>query len=91
MKIPAPVKLNWLDRAVQIHNFHVANQKEEPKWTLEKTAEALNMSTGSVSQNLTIARWVRTHEKQLRRFRSMRDGLNYIKNKQTEMNGEIEL
>ncbi len=85
-----PVKLNWLDRAVQVHNFHVQNQKSEPNWTLEKTAKALNRSTGSVSSDLLIASWFRTHEKQLRRLNSMRDALDYIKRKRQEMNGEIE-
>lgn len=83
-------KINWLDRAVQVHNFHIQNQKAEPNWTLEKTAKALNRSIGSVSQDLTIASWFRTHEKQLRRLNSMRDALDYIKKKRQEMNGEIE-
>lgn len=89
-QIPIPRKLNWLDRAVQVHNFHVQSQRDEPGWTLEKTAQALNRSTGSVSSDLLIASWYRTHEKQLRRFNSMRDALDYIKKKRQEMNGEIE-
>lgn len=90
MKSSALIKLNWLDRAVQTHNFHVQNQKDEPQWTIEKTAKVLNRSIGSISQDLTIASWYRTHEKQLRRFSSMRDGLDWIKRKRQEMNGEIE-
>lgn len=84
MRLP-PVKLNWLERAVQVHNYHVAQLKDEPGWTLEKTAHALNRSTGSVSQDLLIASWFKTHEKQLRRFKSMRDALEFIKGKRREM------
>lgn len=92
MKYIPPIKVNWLDRAIQVHNFHVQQCKDESKWTIEKTAESLNRSIGSVSQDITVASWVRTHEKQLRRFRSLHDALEYIRDKKREMNGtEIEL
>lgn len=88
---PSLIKLGWLDRAVQIHNLHVQFRKDEKEWTIEKTAKHLNRSVGSVSQDITVASWVRTHEKQLRRLRSMRDALDYIKAKKIEMRGkEIE-
>lgn len=79
------VKSHWLDRAVEIRRFHVEQCKEESGWTIEKTAEALNRSIGSVSQDLLIASWVKTHEKQLRRCSSMRDALSYIKDRQREI------
>lgn len=92
MRTAAPIKLDWLNRAVQVHNFHVAQMKDEKNWTVEKTADALNRSVGSVSQDIKIAKWCKTHEKQLRRFNSMRDALSYIKDKEHEMNGkEIEI
>ena len=90
MKTP-PVKLNWLDRAVQVHNYHVSQMRDESGWTLEKTALALNRSTGSISQDMLIASWVKTHEKQLRRFRSMKDALSFIRNKKRENFTEIEI
>jgi hypothetical protein len=89
---PSLRKLDWLDRAVQVHNYHASHCKTEKEWTIAKTAESLNRSIGSVSQDITVAQWVRTHEKQLRRLRSMRDALEYIKTKKREMNGtHIEL
>ena len=92
MRTAAPIKLNWLSRAVQVHNFHVAQLRDEKEWTLEKTAEALNRSIGSVSQDIKIAKWCKTHEKQLARFRSMSDALSFIRDKEREMNGrEIEI
>lgn len=81
-------KLGWLDRAVAVYNYHVGLVKTEKKWTIEKTAQTLNRSVGSVSQDITVASWTRTHEKQLRRFHSMRDALDYIKEKKQEMRGE---
>lgn len=85
-------KLNWLDRAVQVYNYHVDLCKTEKRWTIEKTAHSLNRSVGSVSQDITVASWTRTHEKQLRRFNCMRDAIEYIREKKAEMRSqEIDL
>lgn len=78
-------KLDWLDRAVEVYNYHVGMCKAERNWTIVRTAKDLNRSVGSVSQDITLASWVRTHERQLRRFASMRDALEYIREKKTEM------
>jgi hypothetical protein len=80
------VKRSWIDRAVEIKKFHVQQLKNESNWTLQKTAEALNRSIGSISQDLLIASWLKTHDKQLRRCSSMRDALSWIRDKQREMN-----
>lgn len=88
MKSP-PIKSHWLDRAIDIYNFHVRQCKDGDGWTIAKTAEALNRSIGSVSQDLTIASWSRTHEKQLKRCDSMKDALAWIKMKQREQLEEI--
>jgi hypothetical protein len=84
MKAP-PVKQHWINRCIDIHNFHVAQLKTESNWTVEKTAKVLNRSVGSVSQDLLIASWLKTHEKQLRRFRSMKDALEFIRNRKREL------
>lgn len=92
MKPAGITKLNWLDRAVNIYNYHIGMCKQEKSWTIEKTAQSLNRSVGSVSQDITVASWVKTHEKQLRRFHSLSDALEWIKEKKREMkNQEIEL
>jgi hypothetical protein len=78
-------KLNWLDRAIEVNKFHIAQCKEEPKWTIQKTADALNRSFGSVAQDLLLASWSHTHEKQLRRCDSMRDALAFVHLKEREM------
>lgn len=78
-------KLHWIDRAVEVRRFHIQQCKDEPDWTIEKTARILNRSYGSVAQDLTIASWCKTHEKQIRRCSSMRDALAFIRDKQREM------
>jgi hypothetical protein len=66
--------------------------KSEPGWTVDKTAKALQRSQGSVCQDLMIASWLKTHEKQIRRFRSMKDALEFIRDKKKEMRTqELEL
>lgn len=84
MKVP-PVKPTWIDRACEIKFFHVQCCKDDPKWTVAKTAQALNRSIGSVSQDLLIASFLKTHEKQLRRCNSLRDALAYVRSIQREM------
>lgn len=91
MKHLPPIKLNWLNRAVEVHNYHVQQCKDESGWTMEKTADSLNRSTGSVSQDILIASWCKTHAKQLRRCNSMKDALEFIKGKKREMFKEVEL
>lgn len=50
-----PAKLSFIDLAIEIHRFHVQQIKDEPSWTLVKTAKCLDRSIGSVSQFLMIA------------------------------------
>lgn len=91
MKSP-PIKPHWLERAVSIHQFHIHQLRDEPDWTIKKTAESLNRSIGSVSQDLLLASWVKTHEKQLRHFVSMKDALEFVRSKEREIRlGEVEL
>lgn len=84
MRAP-PIKQSWLDRAVDIHRFHVQQCRDESNWTIEKTAKALNRSIGSISQDLLLASWLKTHEKQLRRFSSMRDALEFVRSRRREI------
>ena len=80
-----PVKLNWLDRAIEVRNFHIQQCKSESHWTLKKTATALNRSLSSVADDVLVASWVKTHEKQLKRFDSMREALRFVRAREREM------
>lgn len=83
-------KVNWLDRCIETSKFHIDQCKNEPHWTIQKTAEVLNRSTGSVSQDILLANWSKSHEKVLRRFRSMNEALEFVREKERLMRlGEI--
>jgi len=84
MKQP-PIKQHWISKCIDIHNFHVAQIKSEPNWTVEKTAKALCRSVGSVSQDLLLASWLKTHEKQLKRYKNAKDALEFVRGKKKEM------
>jgi len=84
MKSP-PVKQTWVSRCLDIYNFHASQLREEPSWTMDKTAKALHRSIGSVSQDMLLASWLRTHEKQLRRFTSAKDALQFIRSRKKEI------
>jgi len=91
MKNP-PIKLHWIERCIEIHRFHVQQLKDENNWTIEKTAKALNRSIGSVSQDLLLASWFKSHEKQLRRFNCMKDALEFVREKKKEIQlAEVDL
>ena len=84
MKAP-PVKQHWVDKCIDIYNFHISQLKTESRWTVEQTATVLQRSIGACSQAITIASWLRTHEKVLRRFRTEKDAMKFIKSKKHEM------
>jgi hypothetical protein len=84
MKNP-PIKLHWIERCIEVHHFHIQQLKDENNWTIEKTAKSLNRSIGSVSQDLLLASWFRSHEKQLRRFTCMKDALEFVREKKKEI------
>jgi hypothetical protein len=91
MKSP-PVKQHWVTKCIDIHNFHVSQLRSESNWTVEKTAKALCRSVGSVSQDLLLASWLKTHEKQLKRFRNAKDALEFVRSRKKEMRiQELEL
>lgn len=76
-----PLKQNWLTRCIQIQQFHASQMKEEPEWNLAKTAKALDRSIGSVSEDITIALWLRSHDKAIRRCKYRQDALELIREK----------
>lgn len=45
----------WHGKVIVIELFHLAMSQRDKTWTLTKTAEAFNVSTGLVSENLRLA------------------------------------
>lgn len=78
-------KQHWIDRAVATHNFHVEQLRKESKWRMEDTAILLNRSLGSVSQDILIANWLKTHENKIRSFKQRSDALEWVYERKAEM------
>jgi len=79
-----PKKYNWLELALEIHSFHINQLKSNKTQTIRQTAADLNRSLGSVSQSITIGSWYKTHEKQLKRFNSLKEAMNFIRDRNYE-------
>lgn len=78
----------WLEKAKQTYSFHRGKLLANDNWNSEKTAKALRRSKSSVCDDLMIARWCKTHEKQLERFKYAYQALAFIRDKQQESNLE---
>jgi hypothetical protein len=81
----------WLVRAKETYKFHRSRLISTDDWTVAKTARTLRRSLGSVSEDLLIARWCKTHEKVLEEFLYSYEALKFIRKKQKELEiAEIE-
>lgn len=74
----------WLTKAKETYRYHREKLLSNDKWTTVNTAKALRRSLGSISEDLLIARWCRTHESQLQRFKYAYEALEFIREKQKE-------
>lgn len=79
-------KLHWIDRALATNKYHQDRLREDEDWTLLETAEKLGRSLGSVSEDIKIASWMKTHEMQLRQIKTAGAALAYIRKKEKELN-----
>lgn len=88
------VKESWIDRAINTYNYHCQKLKEyenlNRNWLIEDTADALNRSLGSVSEDILIANWLKTHEDKIRSFKYAKDAIAFIREKKKKMFTEIE-
>lgn len=81
------IKPTWIERAKATHRFHADKVKgSEKKWRVKDTAKLLRRSVGSISEDLLIARWCRTHEKELEQLENAYDALAFIRKKILEQN-----
>lgn len=74
----------FLIRAKETHKYHRSKRLLEPKWNVSLTAKALRRSIGSISEDLTIARWAKTHEKKIEKFKYAYEAIEWIKKIQYE-------
>lgn len=84
------MKVNWLERAKETHRFH-SRKKRGGKWRIQDTAKALKRSLGSICEDLLIASWYKTHPDKIERFDYAKDALDWIRNKESELElGDLE-
>lgn len=84
-----PAKISWLERAKETHNYHVKKKQEDSKWTSVDTARSLKRSLGSISEDLKIASWMKTHLEDLIKFDYAKDAIAFIRNKEEKMMMDI--
>lgn len=83
-----PVKLSWMERAKETHKFHREKRLENRKWRVKDTAKSLRRSVGSISEDLLIASWMRSHRPQLEGFTHAQDALEWIRAKENQLQEE---
>jgi hypothetical protein len=74
----------WIIKAKETYKFHRSKLLSTDDWTLNMTSKILKRSLGSISEDLLIAKWLKTHEKQLEKFEYMYEALEFIREKQKE-------
>lgn len=81
----------WIERAKETHKFHRAHCVLDDDWNMTRTAKALRRSIGSVCEDLKIASWLKTHEKELEKFEYAYQAIEFINKKKREIDlAEIE-
>lgn len=81
-----PGKIHWLERALLTNKFYRDKKRIDESWTIENAAEALHRSSGSVSEDLLIASWFKTHEPQIMQCKTQQEALQFIRKKRRELN-----
>jgi hypothetical protein len=74
----------WIERAKSTYNFHRNKLIQDKKWRVQDTALRLRRSIGSVSEDLLLARWLKTNEKELEKLDYANEALEFVKNKNRE-------
>lgn len=78
-------KVKWYERARAINRFHIDKLRENPSWSYRDTAKELNLSVGTICNDLTIASWLVTHEEELIKFKTSSEALEFIKKKRMQL------
>lgn len=84
MKKPQ-VRFDWLGRAIEVYNYHSQCLQENKNWTIKQTASDLGRSEGGVVEDLMLANWSRTHERELRKFKNLKDAVKWAREMQLKL------
>lgn len=74
---------DWVKRALETRRFHVAKLRMIANWRIQDTAEILERSIGSVSQDLLLAFWL-IKDDEVVKFPYVRDAIDYCRKKQRQ-------
>lgn len=72
----------FIEKAKETYKFHRSKLLANDRWTTVQTAKSLRRSIGSISEDLLIARWCKTHEKELEKLKYAYEALELIREKQ---------
>lgn len=75
------VKVEWLERAKATYRFHAEKKRENKKWGIRDTAKSLRRSLGSITEDLLIANWYKSHPTKIENFEFAIDALKWIRKK----------
>jgi uncharacterized membrane protein len=75
----------FLEKARNTYAFHLMKITNDDNWTMTMTANKLGLSVGAVSEDILIARWLKTHEKIIEKFKYRYEALKFIREKEKEM------
>lgn len=78
------VKLSWQDRVKETEKFHKCHIRENSKHTIEDTAKLLRRSIGSISQDLMLSSWFKSHPR-IAEFVTMQEALSFVRHKKSEL------
>lgn len=79
------IKRDWIERAELTSAYHKEKLRSNINHKVSDTAEQLKRSKGRISEDLMIVEWLKTHRKQIEKFKTMIDALNYIREKKKEL------
>lgn len=79
------IEQKWITRARETYNFHRRQLMSNDKWTLAMTAKALKRGLGPISEDILIAKWLKTHSAQIEKFEYACEALDYIRKRAREL------
>ena len=79
------IEPKWISKVIKTREIHNSKKKDNPKWRIQDTAKLLKRSIGSISEDLLLANWLRSHRVYFDRFDYAKDALEYIRKREKEM------
>jgi hypothetical protein len=77
-------KLTWQERARDTEKFHKDLLRKNEKHRIQDTADILHRSLGSISEDLCLASWLKTHPK-VNDCKTIFDALRLVRKLKLEM------